>query len=196
MANELKYGDRVHLQNGFSGWQGGYLDTNAPSSDSGAVYQVSTTDTPTRGVDGRGMGSGTWEILSATGKNTGDLVLSGDVIYLRNLFGSGTWLDTNGHADATQKTAGGKLNVLTSSAQDRAPGSGRWRVTAKTSSPQDQSVRYNDVVHLWNLWGDNGGFLETNGGTTSIGGKYDVCTNAYWNRSGDVADWRFVQPQA
>ena len=52
------------------------------------------------------------------------------------------------------------------------------------------------MVHLWNLWADNGGFLETNGGTTAVGGKYDVCTNAYWNRSGDVADWRFVKPQA
>jgi hypothetical protein len=191
MANELKYGDRVHLQNGFSSWQGGYLDTNAPSSDSGAVYLVSTTDTPTRAP-----GSGTWEILSATGKNTGDLVLSGDVVCLRNLYGNGSWLDTNGGADATQQTAGGKFNVLTSSAQDRATGTGRWRVTAKTSSPQDQSVRYNDVVQLWNLWADNGGFLGTNGGTPAVGGKYDVCTNAYWNRSADVADWRVVKPQA
>jgi hypothetical protein len=191
MANELKYGDRVHLQNGYSNWQGGYLDTNSPSSDSGAVYGVSTADTPTR--DPR---TGTWEILSATGKNTGDLVLSGDVVYLRNLYGSGSWLDTNGGADAAQKTAGGKFNVLTSSAKDRATGTGGCRVTARTSSPQDQSIRYNDVVQLWNLWADNGGFLETNGGTTAVGGKYDVCTNAYWNRAGDVADWRVVKPQS
>lgn len=189
MAGELNYGDLVHLQNGFSSWQGGYLDVNGASSDSGAVYGVSTADTPTRDRQ-----SGTWEVLSATGKNTGESVLSGDVVYLRNLYGSGSWLDTNGGADATQQAAGGKFNVLTSSVRDRATGTGRWRVTARTSSPLDQRVRYNDVVHLWNLWADNGGFLETNGGTTASGGKYDVCTNAYWNRSGDVADWRFLTP--
>jgi hypothetical protein len=50
------------------------------------------------------------------------------------------------------------------------------------------------VVQLWNLWADNGGFLETNRSTPAVGGKYDVCTNAYWNRGGDVADWRFVKP--
>ncbi|MDL5206258.1 hypothetical protein [Streptomyces sp. ALI-76-A] len=35
MANELKYGDKVHLQNGYSSWAGGYLDTNGHSSDGG-----------------------------------------------------------------------------------------------------------------------------------------------------------------
>lgn len=38
VANELKYGDKVHLQNGYNSWAGGYLDTNGHSSDSGAKY--------------------------------------------------------------------------------------------------------------------------------------------------------------
>ncbi|MFD3502689.1 hypothetical protein ACFWWT_20215 [Streptomyces sp. NPDC058676] len=50
---------------------------------------------------------------------------------------------------------------------------------------------------LWNVYGDNGGFLETNGGSTATsGGKYDVCTNAYFNRSSDVADWKIHKAQA
>lgn len=192
MANELNYGTRVYVQNGYVGWQGGYLDTNGGSSDSGAKYGVSTANTPTRGPL-----TGTWEILSATGKAVGQPVLSGDVVYLHNLYGNdGGYLDTNGVATDDQKKSGGKLNVLTSTAKDRATGTGRWRVFAQASSPLDQGIRLDDVVHLWNLWDDNGGFLETNGTSTASGAKYDVCTNGYWNRSSDVGNWRFQAAQA
>ncbi|MFI0263995.1 hypothetical protein ACH4OW_33850 [Streptomyces sp. NPDC017056] len=192
MANELKYGDQVHLQNGYSGWQGGYLDTNGHSSASGGKYQVSTADTPSRG-----KGTGTWEILSASGKATGQPVVSGDVVYLRNLYGGdGGYLDTNGHASDVQKTAGAKFDVATSETRDRAQGTGRWRIFAQTSSPADQNVRVGDVVHLWNLYGDNGGFLETNNHSTASGGKYDLCTNAYFNRSSNVADWKIHRAQS
>ncbi|MFF1375931.1 hypothetical protein [Streptomyces sp. NPDC058308] len=191
MANELKYGDQIHLQNGYNGWQGGYLDTNGHSSAAGGKYQVSTTDTPSRG-----KGTGTWEILSASGKSTGQPVVSGDVVYLRNQYGGdGGYLDTNGHASDVQKTAGAKYDVSTSEARDRATGTGRWRIFARTSSPADQNVRAGDVVHLWNLYGDNGGFLETNNTTTAVGGKYDLCTNAYFNRSSDVGDWKIHKAQ-
>ncbi|MBB5960616.1 hypothetical protein FHS29_007244 [Saccharothrix tamanrassetensis] len=186
MVNELVYGAKIHLQNGYAGWSGGYLDTNGHSTDSGAKYAVSTADTATRGA-----GTGTWEILSASGKANGSPVVSGDVVHLRNLYGGdGGYLDTNGHANASQKSAGGKYNVSTSTAKDRAAGTGRWRLYAQTSgSPADQTVRAGGVIHLWNLYGDNGGFLETNGHATD-GGKLDVCTNAYYNRSQDVADWK------
>lgn len=119
MANELRYGEQIHLQNGYNGWQGGYLDTNGHSGASGGKYAVSTADTPARG-----KGTGTWEILSASGKGAGQPVMSSDVVYLRNLYG------------------------------------------------------------------DNGGFLETNNVSTASGGKYDLRTNAYFNRSSDVADWK------
>jgi hypothetical protein len=186
MANELKYGDQVHLQNGYNSWAGGYLDTNGHSSDGGAKYGVSTADSPTRGE-----GTGTWQILSAAGKAVGANVVSGDLVYLRNLYGGdGGYLDTNGHATADQKNSGGKFNVSTSKDKDRAPGTGRWRLFAQASSPAgDQNVRPGDVIHLWNTYGDNGGFLETNGGGPT-GGKYDVCTNAYYNRAQNVGDWK------
>ncbi|MEU5657283.1 hypothetical protein ABZ802_16905 [Streptomyces sp. NPDC047737] len=191
MANELKYGDKIHLQNGYNGWTGGYLDTNGHSTDSGGKYAVSTAESPTRGE-----GTGTWEILSPNGKTAGTPVVSGDVIQLRNLYGGdGGYLDTNGHATADQRNAGARYNVSTSKDRDRAPGSGtgRWRITARTSSPTDGNIRPGDVIQLWNLYADNGGFLETNGGGPA-GGKYDICTNAYSNRSSDVADWKAQRP--
>ncbi|MFI9580578.1 hypothetical protein ACIHCQ_01730 [Streptomyces sp. NPDC052236] len=192
MANELKYGDQIHLQNGYNSWQGGYLDTNGHSAASGGKYNVSTANTPTRG-----KGTGTWEVISVSGKAVGQPVVSGDVIYLRNLYGGdGGYLDTNGHATADQKNAGAKYDVSTSQTRDRATGTGRWRIFAQASSPADQNVRFGDLVHLWNLYGDNGGFLETNGQSTATGAQYDLCTNAYFNRSSNVADWKMHKPTA
>ncbi|MFF1714036.1 hypothetical protein [Streptomyces sp. NPDC058268] len=192
MADVLKYGDKVHIQNGYDGWKGGYLDTNGGSSQSGSLYGVSTTDTPTRG-----KGTGTWEIISATGKNTGEQVLSGDVIHLRNLYANdGGYLDTNGGASPDQ-TAAAKYDVTTHKDKDRASvGTASWRIFAQTSAPADQFVRTNDIVILWNLYSPTGSFLETNGGTTASGGKYDVCTSAYWNRSSNVGDWRLIKAKA
>ncbi|WP_202121474.1 hypothetical protein [Streptomyces sp. BA2] len=63
MANELKYGDQIHLQNGYNGWQGGYLDTNGHASDgqrtSGAKYDVSTSQSKDRAA-----GTGRWRIFA------------------------------------------------------------------------------------------------------------------------------------
>ncbi|WP_244190280.1 hypothetical protein [Streptomyces hygroscopicus] len=117
MANELKYGDQIHLQNAYNNWAGGYLDTNGHSTDSGAKYGVSTAES-----SARGEGTGTWEILSATGKAAGTTVASGDLIYLRNLYGGdGGYLDTNGHASSDQKTVGAKFNAGVSSPRRRPP---------------------------------------------------------------------------
>ena len=70
MADELKYGDQINLQNGYNGWQGGYLDTINPSTATGAKYGVETATTPARGA-----GTGTWRILSASGKAAGQYVV-------------------------------------------------------------------------------------------------------------------------
>ena len=60
MANELRYGDRIYLQNLYQG-DGGYLDVNGGASGGGARYQVSTATVSNR--DGL---SGTWEIVSGS----------------------------------------------------------------------------------------------------------------------------------
>ncbi|MFD6987275.1 hypothetical protein [Streptomyces sp. NPDC059943] len=167
-----------------STWAGGYLDTNGHSDASGSVYGVSTAESPTRGP-----GTGTWEVASANGKATGTPVASGDLVTLRNLYGNGSYLDTNGPAAAEQKKVGAKYDVLTAKGADRGTGTAEWRIFAQTSDPLDTNVHIGDTVHLWNVYGGNGSFLETNGGGP-VGGKYDVCTNAYYNRAVNVADWR------
>ncbi|GAA2514653.1 hypothetical protein [Pilimelia columellifera] len=180
----MKYGDQICLENGYNDFKGGFLDTNGHSTS--GKYSVTTATTATRG-----QGTGTWQVESASGKATGTPVTSGDLVHLRNLYsGDGGYLDTNGHADNDQKQTGGLYDVNTNASKTRAPGTGSWRVFAQTSNPADRSIRIGDCVLLFNAYDGNGGFLETNGHASASGAVYEVCTNAYFNRSSDVAYWK------
>jgi len=184
VADVLKYGDKVHLQNGYTSWQGGYLDTCGLADCGGNRYNVSTSGS----IDRAGQSTGTWEITSVTGKAVGSEVLTGDVIYLRNLYSEGTYLDTCGHADC----GGNKYKVSTSPAKDRAAGTGRWRLFAESSSLADSKVREGDLIHLLNGYDDwNGGFLDTCGNADCGGNKYNVSTSGYIDRAGQgTGTWK------
>ncbi|MEU6113504.1 hypothetical protein ABZ840_02875 [Streptomyces sp. NPDC047117] len=188
MADVLKYGDHVHLQNGYNSWKGGYLDTNGHADgSSGGKYGVSTAESASRG-----KGTGTWEVLSAEGKANGTEVTSGDIIYLRNLYGGdGGYLDTNGHAPAPNE-----YEVLTSPGRDRAAGTGRWRVFADSSTTDDNKVRHGDVVRLLNGYNDwRGGFLDTcHQGPEA--GLYGVSTSFYSDRGKGTGQWKFSKATA
>lgn len=188
MANELRYGDRIYLQNLYGG-DGGYLDTNGGASGGGAKYQVSTATVPNRGP-----GTGTWEIVSGSCQATGAPVKSGDIIYLRNLYqNDGGYLDVNGGASSDQQNAGGIYDVSTAWGKDRDGNSSRWQIFDVSSSPQDGIVRLNDTVQLWNTYSNRGGFLETNGTSSASGARYDVDTNAYSNRgNSNVTFWKIL----
>ncbi|MFB7210488.1 hypothetical protein [Streptomyces sp. NPDC056255] len=183
--NELTYGSDILLQNQYQG-DGGYLDTNGRSTQSGATYDVSTNETP----NSRGPRTSVWKIVSATGKANGTRVTSGDVVYLVNQYSTGTYLDTNGHSTRS----GAKYDVSTTVTKDRGPGTGKWHIFGETSSPTDGHVRTNDIVHLLNDYGTaNGGFLDTNGLSGQQGGaKYDVSTSHYWNRGSGTGSWKVL----
>ncbi|WP_433933493.1 hypothetical protein AB3662_04020 [Sorangium cellulosum] len=192
VGDVLKYGDRVHIQNGHQSWQGGYLDT-CGASTTGIKYGVSTADTPTRAA-----GTGTWEILSATGKASGQEVLSGDVLYLKNLYqDDGGYLDSSGASSPDPCI----YQVGTAAKPDRdSNGTSRWRVFARTSSPIDKKVRENDVVHFFNETTYNnvpGGFLDTYGAATGNAtgiNKHGVVTGAYVDRAGTgTGSWRMIK---
>ncbi|KJK33812.1 hypothetical protein UK15_38530 [Streptomyces variegatus] len=193
MANELHYGDRIHLQNLYQG-DGGFLETNGTSSAPGGRLLVNTATTATRGG-----GTGTWEILSGSCQAAGSPVKSGDIVYLRNLAenGTGGYLDINGPASNTQKTYGGLYDVITAWGKDRDENSSRWQIFDLTSNPGDGLVRFNDTVQLWNTYHNRGGFLETNDVSSTTGAKYDVDTNAYLNRgNANVTHWQIQRPQS
>jgi len=185
LAGVLKYGDKVHLQNGFAGRQGGYLDVygNVPAP---SKYGVFTSDSKHRNP-----GSGTWEIMSATGKAVGAEVLINDVIHLRNLYaGNGGYLDAFGPADCP----GNKYGVFTSDSKNRGGGTGSWRVYAWGSSPADSKVREGTPVHLLNGYSNwQGGYLDACGPAPAPS-KYGVSTNDSKSRSGGLSGtWKFFK---
>ncbi|MFH8519988.1 hypothetical protein ACH4CE_33895 [Streptomyces gelaticus] len=182
--SDLTYGSNILLQNQYGG-DGSYLDTNGASSQPGATYNVSTNQTP----NSRGPATSVWKVMSATGKANGARVTSGDVVYLVNQYGSGTYLDTNGHSTRQ----GAKYQVSTTATKDRGPGTGKWHIFAKTSSPRDGHIRTDDIVHLLNDYGSaNGGFLDTNGHSTQQGAKYDVSTSPYTDRGAGTGSWKVL----
>ncbi|MFF8717472.1 hypothetical protein ACF07T_39640 [Streptomyces sp. NPDC015184] len=122
-GGELTYGSNILLHNQYGG-DGGYLDTNGHSTQPGATYDVSTNQTP----NSRGPATSVWKVVSATGKTNGTRVTSGDVIYLINQYGSGTYLDANGHS----AQPGAKYKVSTSHYTDRGTGTGTWKVLPAT----------------------------------------------------------------
>ncbi|HEY5834733.1 hypothetical protein [Streptomyces sp.] len=188
MANELHYGDRIYLQNLYGG-DGGYLDVNGGANTAGGQYRVSTAT-----VANRDGASGTWEIVSGSCAATGAAVKSGDIIYLRNLYGgNGGYLDVSGGASSGQQQSGGIYDVTTAYGKDRDGNSSRWQIFDQTSSPGDGLVRFNDTVQLWNTYANCGGFLETNSTSSASGARYDVDTNAYSNRGNtNVTLWKIL----
>lgn len=77
----LIYGGTYFVQNGYNNWGGGYLDANNTGCE-GNLLCVSTASS----FDRANEQTGTWKILSATGKQNGTLVLVNDDIYLQNLY--------------------------------------------------------------------------------------------------------------
>lgn len=185
----IRYGDKLTLANQWTGG-GGYLDTRGLSSTPGAKLAVSTSTSPNRD-----RGSGTWRIVSATGKANGTAVRSGDKIHLMNQWnnGQGGYLDTNTFSNRV----GAKLNVSTTASPDRArAGTGTWRIFALTSDPKDGNVRSGDKIHLLNGWTNagnvDGGFLDTNGRETN-GNLLAVSTSYYADRGNGTGTWKVTE---
>ena len=185
-GSDLTYGSIILLQNRYGG-DGGYLDTNGNSSQPGATYNVSTNDRP----NSRGPATSEWRVVSATGKATGSRVVSGDVVYLINQYGTKhTYLDTNG----VSNQSGAKYKVSATTTKDRGPGTGKWHIFGVTSSPTDGHIRTDDIVHLLNDYNSaNGGFLDTNGRSSQGGGaKYSVSTSYYSDRGTGTGSWKVL----
>jgi hypothetical protein len=187
MANELKYGDAVSLENGYSNWAGGFLDVTAGAQPD-AVYAVQTASTAKR----EGL-SGTWKIASASGKANGTTVVSGDLVYLVNQYGSTSYLDVNGVPGAA--STGEKYGVHTSATPNRTGTSGEWFLFAETSSPQDGAIRTGDVVHILSNYNKaGGGWLDISGGGAPGGaGLHTAFVSHYSNRASGSGAWRFAQ---
>lgn len=179
-VSPLVYGQTYSIQNSYQNWQGGYLDTRAAGCE-GNFLCVSTATVPNR--DGA---SGTWKILSASGKAAGTPVAPGDDVYLQNMHnGNGGFLDT-----AYPGCEGNFFCVSTAYSNTRDGGTGTWKILPNGST--SGSIMEGQPLHLLNGYaGYNVGFLDIMG-TGCEGNWYCASTSLRWDREGaGTASWRF-----
>jgi len=186
-ADDLVYGRVYHLQNGYSGWSGGWLDADGAGCQSN-VYCVSTALSFYRAD-----GTGSWVIKSATGKADGTPVHGNDEVYLVNQYGSKTYLDVRGAG-----CQGNLLCVSTASTSDRDKHSGSWRIIksdkstgpipAASAFPEDPTVSTVRLQNGYDNW--KGGYLDVRGGGCQ-GNHLCVSTSSTYDRDKGSTTWRF-----
>ncbi len=190
----LVYGDVIFLQNGWSKYQGGYLDTRGYQEEfekTGNFLCVSTSK-----VNNRAEGTGSWKITSATGKKEGSPVLTNDDVYLLNQWnGNGGYLDTKGYQKDFEKT-GNHLCVSTAKSNNRDLGSGTWKILSTTGSAAGTPITENGEIHLQNGWNNfTGGYLDTRGYQEEFektGNYLCVSTATIKNRSDGSGTWKIT----
>lgn len=183
----MVYGQAYNIQNGYAGWQGGYLDTRGQGCE-GNFYCVSTASSPNREYN-----SGSWKILSADNKPEGAPVVAGDRVFLVNGYAGATagfkswrggWLDIhNGGCEGNAYCASTSVNP------NSGPGTGTWKILADNGLGGAMMV--GQAVHLqnsYNGWG--GGFLDIRGAGCE-GNAYCVSTYSGWSRELNTTSWRF-----
>ena len=170
-AQALKIGSVVNLQNQYP-TENGYLDTRGRVMDK-PQFRPFTTETlfvSTNTNPNRDKGSGSWKIVSATGKADGAPLLYGDKIHLMNMYPGAGYLDSFGFikdmpAFASYTSGGSKIGVFTTQSKNRDNGSGTWIVKSASSKADGTPVNQGDTIHLQNGY-PNSGYLDINGSVT------------------------------
>ncbi len=167
----IRVGSIVNLKNQHSG-EAGFLDAwgaikNKPefSIVPTELMFVSTHQNPNRD-----NGSGSWQIVSATGKKEGETLVYGDKIHLKNMYPDAGYLDNCGwlkdmpvFKDFVKVE---KFAVFTTNSEDRDYGTGTWIVSSNTKF-DGSPVLEESSISLENGF-SGGGFLDTAEGVNSI----------------------------
>ena len=194
-SNTINYGDIINLQNGWNNYGGGYLDTRGYQKDYAKTGNFLCVSTAT--ASNRADGSGSWKVMSATGKPDGSPVLVNDDVYLLNQWnGNGGYLDTRGYQKDYAKT-GNHLCVSTATVSNRASGSGTWKVLSATGSRAGSPITNQSQIHLQNGWNKfQGGYLDTRGyqrDYAKTGNHLCVSTATTKNRDMNSGTWKVIK---
>ncbi len=176
-SDRIKIGSVVNLQNQYSG--GGYLDAWGLVKDKPEfsivpteIMFVSTHPNPNRD-----NGSGSWQIVSATGKKNGEILVYGDEIHLKNMSPDAGYLDNCGFIKDMpvfkDYVKVEKFAVFTAYSEDRDDGTGTWTVSSSAKF-DGIPVLEGDGIGLENGF-PGGGFLDIAGRVSSLPafGDYD-----------------------
>jgi len=189
----LKYGDTYHIKNVYGG--GSYLETCGYGTCTDGTYNVTTHIQPNRYNEN----TGSWTIESPTGKSSGTEVMMGDIVYLKNVYAEGSYLETCGYGTCTDGTGYGTCtdgtlyNVTTHAQSNRDRGTtAKWQIISATGAANGTKVTLADRVYLKNVYG-GGSYLETCGhGSCTDGTLYNVTTHTQPNRSNEnTGTWSF-----
>lgn len=158
------------------------------SDKGGQICDVSTTASNDRCA----LGSGSWRVESAEGKDAGDVVEYGDKLQLKNMWrnddGDQAYLDVCNMSDK-----GGQIyEVSTTASNDRDNGSGTWQI--ESAAEGEGPVSIGSDVHLLNQYGDNFSYLDTCCRAEpdvlwADSQIYDVSTTAEKNRDNGTGIW-------
>ncbi|APR87531.1 hypothetical protein A7982_12880 [Minicystis rosea] len=175
----LLYGHTYGLRNGYDDFSGGYLDTKGTGCEDNKLC-VSTATTPSRAA-----GSGSWMLLSASGKPAGAPVEAGDLVYFKSLSdGDGGYLDTRKSACEDNR-----LCVSTATTSNRDQGSGTWKVL-RIDGTNSGPIREYEDVRLQNGWKSFiGGYLDTKRSGCE-GNLLCVSTSQAADRDNGSTHWR------
>lgn len=172
----VKVGSIVHLRNQNSA-EAGYLDAwglvkNKPEF---SIVPTEIMFVSTHPNHNRDNGSGSWELVSATGQKDGAPLVYGDKIHLRNMYPEAGYLDNCGWLkDMPVFKKFNKIEkfaVFTAYSEDRDNGTGTWIISSDTKFDGDP-VLAGDGIALENGF-LGGGFLNTAGQVRDIPAFHD-----------------------
>lgn len=137
VSAQIKIGSIVNLQNRYPN-DGSYLDAWGAVWTKPEFKQVPTqTMFVSTHIDpNRDSGSGSWEIVSANGKDHGEPLVIGDRVHLRNLYPNAGYLDVCGwteHLPVFEKFLDQTGAVFTTRSKNRDNGTGIWIIRSSTA---------------------------------------------------------------
>ena len=178
VSAQIKIGSIVNLQNRYPN-DGSYLDAWGAVWTKPEFKQVPTQTmfVSTHIEPNRDSGSGSWEIVSANGKDNGEPLVIGDRVHLRNLYPNAGYLDVCGwteHLPVFEKFLDQTGAVFTTRSKNRDNGTGIWIIrssTADDGSPvsEGDSIAFESSYFI-NDAGKNrvSGFLNVAGKVSDI----------------------------
>ena len=169
--SQVKIGSAVHLRNQLSE-DAGYLDAwgLVKSKPEFADVVSELMFVATHPNPDRQTGSGSWEIVSATGKRDGEPLKYGDRVHLRNLQPDAGYLDNCGWVKDLRVFRDfnkfEKFAVFTTDSENRDAGTGTWIVGSDDKFEGDQ-VMLDDYIFLENGFA-GGGYLNAAGRVSDV----------------------------
>jgi len=146
----IKIGSIVHLQNRYPN-DGSYLDAWGEVWSKPEFKQVPTETmfVSTHNNPDRDNGSGSWEIVSASGKEKGEPLAVGDRIHLKNMYPNAGYLDACGwteHLPVFNQFLDQTGAVFTTKSPNRDNGTGIWIIRSATEADATPVIEGDNIA--------------------------------------------------